>query len=160
MIGLLQRVSEARVEVDGHVIGEINAGLLVLIGVERGDGESQADRLLERLLGYRVFADASGKMNRSLCDTGGGLLLVPQFTLAADTRKGMRPSFTPAAPPVEGERLFDYLVAQACQQHAPVATGRFGAHMRVSLMNDGPVTFCLQTTPAASLHRCFPPRIG
>lgn len=149
MIGLLQRVSEARVEVDGHIVGEINAGLLVLIGVERGDGENQAGRLLERLLGYRVFADAEGKMNRSLCDTGGGLLLVPQFTLAADTRKGMRPSFTPAAPPAEGERLFNYLVAQARQQHTPVATGRFGAHMRVSLMNDGPVTFCLQTAPAA-----------
>ena len=148
MIGLLQRVSEARVEVDGHIVGEINAGLLVLVGVERGDGEAQADRLLKRLLGYRVFADAEGKMNRSLCDTGGGLLLVPQFTLAADTRKGMRPSFTPAAPPMEGERLFDYLFAQACQQHTPVAAGRFGAHMRVSLMNDGPVTFCLQTTPA------------
>lgn len=148
MIGLLQRVSEARVEVDGHIVGGINAGLLVLIGVERSDGENQADRLLERLLGYRVFADAEGKMNRSLCDTGGGLLLVPQFTLAADTRKGMRPSFTPAAPPAEGERLFNYLVAQARQQHTPVATGRFGAHMRVSLMNDGPVTFCLQTAPA------------
>jgi D-tyrosyl-tRNA(Tyr) deacylase len=147
MIGLLQRVSEARVEVDGYVVGEISAGLLALVGVERGDGESQADRLLERLLGYRVFADPEGKMNLSLRDTGGGLLLVPQFTLAADTRKGMRPSFTPAAPPVDGERLFDYLVDQAGQQHTPVATGRFGAHMRVGLLNDGPVTFWLRATP-------------
>jgi D-tyrosyl-tRNA(Tyr) deacylase len=147
MIGLLQRVSAAQVEVDGRIVGEIGAGLLVLIGVERGDGESQADRLLERLLGYRVFADPEGKMNLSLRDAGGGLLLVPQFTLAAGTRKGMRPSFTPAAPPTEGERLFDYLVAQASQQHTPVAIGRFGAHMRVSLVNDGPVTFWLQVTP-------------
>ncbi|HRY15450.1 MAG: D-tyrosyl-tRNA(Tyr) deacylase [Candidatus Competibacteraceae bacterium] len=147
MIGLLQRVSEARVEVDGRIVGEIGAGLLTLVGVERGDSESQADRLLERLLGYRVFADSEGKMNLSLRDTGGGLLLVPQFTLAADTRKGMRPSFTSAAPPVEGERLFDYLVAQAVQQHIPVATGRFGAHMRVGLVNEGPVTFWLRATP-------------
>ena len=147
MIGLLQRVSEARVEVDGHIVGEIGAGLLTLVGVERGDRQSQADRLLERLLGYRVFADSEGKMNLSLRDTGGGLLLIPQFTLAADTRKGMRPSFTPAAAPAEGERLFDYLVTQATQQYTPVATGRFGAHMRVSLVNDGPVTFWLRATP-------------
>lgn len=147
MIGLLQRVSEARVEVDGHIVGEIGAGLLTLVGVERGDRQSQADRLLERLLGYRVFADSEGKMNLSLRDTGGGLLLIPQFTLAADTRKGMRPSFTPAAAPAEGERLFDYLVTQATQQHTPVATGRFGAHMRVGLVNDGPVTFWLRATP-------------
>jgi D-tyrosyl-tRNA(Tyr) deacylase len=147
MIGLLQRVSEARVEVSRELVGEINAGLLVLVGVERGDGESQADRLLERLLGYRVFADPEGRMNLGLRDTGGGLLLVPQFTLAADTRKGMRPSFTPAAPPTEGERLFDYLVAQAGQQHTPVAKGQFGAHMQVSLMNDGPVTFWLRVIP-------------
>ena len=147
MIGLLQRVAEARVEVGGETVGAIDAGLLVLIGVERGDVEIQADRLLERLLGYRVFADADGKMNRSLREAGGGLLLVPQFTLAADTRKGMRPSFTPAAPPVEGERLFGYLVERARHQHAPVATGRFGAHMRVGLSNDGPVTFWLRTPP-------------
>lgn len=147
MIGLLQRVNEARVAVDGSVVGEIGAGLLVLVGVERGDSEAQASRLLERLLGYRVFADAEGKMNLSLREMGGGLLLVPQFTLAADTRKGMRPSFTPAAPPTEGERLFDHLAAQARQQHTPVATGRFGAHMQVSLVNDGPVTFWLQVTP-------------
>ncbi|HRF64199.1 MAG TPA: D-aminoacyl-tRNA deacylase, partial [Candidatus Competibacter sp.] len=144
MIGLLQRVSAARVEVEGKIVGAIETGLLVLVGVERGDTEAQADRLLERLLGYRVFADADGKMNRSLREIEGGLLLVPQFTLAADTRKGMRPSFTPAASPDEGERLFDYLVAQARRQHALVATGRFGAHMQVSLTNDGPVTFWLR----------------
>ncbi len=147
MIGLLQRVTEARVEVGGERVGEIGAGLLVLVGVERGDGAAQADRLLERLLGYRVFADAAGKMNLSLRDTGGGLLLVPQFTLAADTAKGMRPSFTPAAPPAEGERWFAYLQEQAGQRHSPVAMGQFGAHMRVSLSNDGPVTFWLRVAP-------------
>jgi D-tyrosyl-tRNA(Tyr) deacylase len=147
MIGLLQRVSEARVAVDGEIVGEIGTGLLVLVGVERGDDEAQAERLLERLLGYRIFADAEGKMNRSLRDIGGDLLLVPQFTLPADTRKGMRPSFTPAAPPTEGERLFEALVAQAREQHALVATGRFGAHMQVSLINDGPVTFWLRVAP-------------
>ena len=146
MIGLLQRVSAAHIAVAGEIVGEIDAGLLVLIGVERGDSEAQADRLLERLLNYRVFADAEGKMNQSLRDVGGGLLLVPQFTLAADTRKGMRPSFTPAAPPDEGERLFAYLLDQARRQHTPVVAGRFGAHMRVSLTNDGPVTFWLQTS--------------
>ena len=145
MIGLLQRVTEARVEVGGDLVGEIGPGLLVLVGVERGDGEIQADRLLERLLGYRVFADLEGKMNRSVRENGGGLLLVPQFTLAADTGKGMRPSFTPAAPPADGERLFGYLLDQARRQHSSVATGRFGAHMRVSLTNDGPVTFWLRT---------------
>ena len=147
MIGLLQRVSEARVAVDGRVVGEIGAGLLALVGVERGDSKAQVDRLLERLLGYRVFADPEGKMNLSLRETSGGLLLVPQFTLAADTHKGMRPSFTPAAPPAEGERLFDYLVEQAARQHTLVATGRFGAHMQVSLVNDGPVTFWLRAAP-------------
>ncbi len=145
MIGLLQRVAEARVVVDGNMVGEIGPGLLALVGIERGDGEREADRLLERLLGYRVFADSEGKMNLSVREIGGGLLLVPQFTLAADTRKGMRPSFTPAAPPAEGERLFAYLVVQAQRQHTPVAAGRFGAHMRVSLTNDGPVTFWLRT---------------
>lgn len=147
MIGLLQRVVEARVEVGGERIGAIGLGLLVLVGVERGDDERQADRLLERLLGYRVFADAEGKMNRSVREIGGGLLLVPQFTLAADTGKGLRPSFTPAAPPAEGERLFAYLLEQARQQHALVAAGRFGAHMQVSLINDGPVTFWLRAPP-------------
>ncbi|MDZ7621971.1 MAG: D-aminoacyl-tRNA deacylase [Candidatus Competibacteraceae bacterium] len=149
MIGLLQRVSAARVEVGGVTVGEIGPGLLVLVGVERGDAEAQADRLLERLLGYRVFADAEGKMNLSVRDIDGGLLLVPQFTLAADTQKGMRPSFTPAAPPAEGERLFAYLTTRARQQHTRVATGRFGAHMRVDLTNDGPVTFWLQAPPLA-----------
>jgi D-tyrosyl-tRNA(Tyr) deacylase len=147
MIGLLQRVSESRVLVDGETIGAIGRGLMVLVGVEKGDGEAQADRLLQRLLGYRVFADAHGRMNLSVADTGGGLLLVPQFTLAADTRKGMRPSFSPAAAPAEGERLFNYLVEQARQQHTPVQTGRFGADMQVHLINDGPVTFTLRVPP-------------
>ncbi|MBI5462813.1 MAG: D-tyrosyl-tRNA(Tyr) deacylase [Gammaproteobacteria bacterium] len=145
MIGLLQRVTEARVVVDGESVGAIGRGLLVLIGVERGDTEAQAERLLERLLGYRVFPDADARMNLSVSDIDGGLLLVPQFTLPADTRKGMRPSFTPAAAPEEGRRLFDYLVAQARAHHRDVATGRFGADMQVSLTNDGPVTFWLQT---------------
>lgn len=144
MIGLLQRVSEAAVRVDGEVVGEIGPGLLVLLGVERGDDEAKADRLLERLLGYRVFADAEGKMNLSLRDIGGGLLLVPQFTLPADTRKGTRPSFTPAAAPDEGRRLFDYALARARGLHRTVASGRFGADMQVALINDGPVTFWLQ----------------
>jgi D-tyrosyl-tRNA(Tyr) deacylase len=149
MIGLLQRVSEAQVVVEEEIVGQIGVGLLVLIGVERGDGEAQAERLLERLLNYRVFPDVAGKMNRSLRDMGGGLLLVPQFTLAADTRKGMRPSFTFAAPHTEGERLFNHLAAQARQQHTPVAMGRFGAYMQVSLINDGPVTFWLRIPPDA-----------
>jgi len=144
MIGLLQRVTEARVTVAGETVGEIGRGLLVLVGVEQGDATAQAVRLLERLLGYRVFPDADGKMNLSLADTGGGLLLVPQFTLAADTRKGMRPSFTPAAVPELGQQLFDYLVEQARARHPEVAGGRFGADMQVSLTNDGPVTFWLE----------------
>ena len=147
MIGLLQRVSQAKVEVDGVSVGAIDPGLMVLVCAERGDGETEADRLLERLLGYRVFADAAGKMNLSLRDVQGGLLLVPQFTLAADTNKGMRPSFTPAAAPAEGERLFEYLVARARAAHAAVETGRFGAHMQVSLTNDGPVTIWLRVEP-------------
>ena len=145
MIGLLQRVTRARVEVDGRLIGEISHGLLVLVCAERGDSESQADRLLERLLSYRVFSDADGKMNLSLKDVHGGLLLVPQFTLAADTRKGTRPSFTPAAPPDIGKRLFDYMTERARQAYSPVATGQFGADMQVSLTNDGPVTIWLRT---------------
>ena len=148
MIGLLQRVSRAKVEVDGTSVGEIGAGLLVLACAERGDTESEAGRLLERVLGYRVFADAEGKMNLSLRDVRGGLLLVPQFTLAADTHKGMRPSFTPAASPAEGERLFDYFVARARAAYPAVETGEFGAHMQVSLTNDGPVTIWLQVNPA------------
>jgi D-tyrosyl-tRNA(Tyr) deacylase len=147
MIGLLQRVTEASVRVEGEVIGHIGRGLMVLLGVERGDGEAQADRLLERLLGYRVFADENERMNLSLRDIGGGLLLVPQFTLPADTRKGTRPSFTTAAPPDEGERLFDYFVQQARAAHPQVETGRFGADMQVTLTNDGPVTFWLQVAP-------------
>jgi len=144
MIGLLQRVTAARVEVDGRVVGAIDRGLLVLVGVQKGDDEARAERLLERLLGYRVFPDPDGRMNLSLRDIGGGLLLVPQFTLAADTKKGTRASFTSAAPPAEGERLFDVLVARARAAHCDVATGRFGADMQVSLVNDGPVTFWLQ----------------
>ena len=149
MIGLLQRVSEARVVVDGAVTGEIGPGLMVLIGVERGDTAAQGERLLERLLSYRVFSDSDGKMNLSLSDVAGGLLLVPQFTLPADTRKGKRPSFTPAASPEEGQRLFNAVVAAARAQHADVATGVFGADMKVSLTNDGPVTFWLQVAPPA-----------
>lgn len=144
MIGLLQRVTRAAVSVGDERVGAIDSGLLVLVGVEKGDGEAQARRLLERLLGYRVFADAQDKMNLSLRDVQGGLLLVPQFTLPADTQKGTRPSFTPAAPPQEGKRLFDFLVAEARRQHPQVATGRFGADMQVELINDGPVTFWLQ----------------
>ena len=147
MIGLLQRVAQAEVVVDGTSVGKIGAGLLVLVCAERGDGEAVADRLLERVLGYRVFADAGGKMNLSLRDVQGGLLLVPQFTLAADTHKGMRPSFTPAAPPADGERLFDYFVARARASYDSVQTGRFGAHMQVSLTNDGPVTIWLRVEP-------------
>jgi D-tyrosyl-tRNA(Tyr) deacylase len=149
MIGLLQRVTMARVEVDGECVGAIGPGLLVLVGVERGDGQAQADRLLERLLDYRVFADEAGRMNRSLRDVGGGLLLVPQFTLPADTRKGNRPSFTPAAAPDEGRRWFDYLLQRAREAHPQVASGRFGADMQVTLTNDGPVTFWLRVPPAA-----------
>ena len=145
MIGLLQRVSQAAVTVNGKTAGAIGRGILVFVGVERGDDEAKADRLLERLLGYRVFADAAGKMNLSVKDIAGGLLLVPQFTLAADTQKGMRASFTPAAPPQEGERLFGHLLAQARRQHAPVESGIFGADMQVTLTNDGPVTFWLES---------------
>jgi D-tyrosyl-tRNA(Tyr) deacylase len=143
MIALIQRVSEAAVSVDGERIGAIGAGLLALVAVEPGDDEARTQRMAERLLGYRVFPDAQGKMNRSLTDTGGGLLLVSQFTLAADTAKGMRPSFTSAASPEAGRRWFERLVEVCKSRHAPVETGRFGAHMVVSLVNDGPVTFRL-----------------
>lgn len=146
MIGLLQRVSSASVVVDGVTIGAIDAGLMVLVCAERNDTEKEADALLTKLLAYRVFADDAGKMNRSVTDIGGGLLLVPQFTLAADTKSGTRPSFTPAAAPADGLRLFTYFVEQARQKHAKVETGQFGADMKVSLTNDGPVTFWLQTT--------------
>jgi D-tyrosyl-tRNA(Tyr) deacylase len=144
LIGLLQRVTSAQVEIAGQRVARIECGLLVLVGVEPRDGEREADRLLERLLGYRVFPDAEGRMNRSLREIGGGLLLVPQFTLAADTRKGARPGFSTAADPETGARLFDYLCQRAADTHAPVGCGRFGADMQVSLTNDGPVTFWLQ----------------
>ena len=144
MKALLQRVRAARVEVDGEVVGAIDQGLLVLVGVEPQDCEASADKLLHKLLNYRVFGDSDGKMNLSLSDVAGGLLLVSQFTLAADTRNGMRPSFSTAAPPALGAELFDYLLQQAKAQHADVASGRFGADMQVHLVNDGPVTFMLQ----------------
>ncbi|AMP07224.1 D-aminoacyl-tRNA deacylase [Collimonas pratensis] len=147
MIALLQRVSHASVVVDGVTIGAIGAGLMVLLCAERGDSEKQADALLAKLLAYRVFSDDAGKMNRSVSDIGGGLLLVPQFTLAADTQSGTRPSFTPAAAPEDGRRLFDYFVRQAGSLHPQVQTGQFGADMKVSLTNDGPVTFWLQVKP-------------
>ena len=143
MIALIQRVTEARVDVDGDTVGAIGPGLLALVAVEPDDGEKQARRMLERLLGYRVFGDHEGRMNRSLADTGGGLLLVSQFTLAADTRKGMRPSFTGAASPDHGRRWFDRLVELARAAHPGVEIGRFGAHMSIRLVNDGPVTFWL-----------------
>ena len=143
MIGLLQRVTHAWVEVAGQRIAQIDRGLLVLVGVEPEDGEPQLQRLLERLLAYRVFPDDQGRMNRSLTEVGGGLLLVPQFTLAADTTSGNRPGFSTAAPPAQGQRLFEALVARARSVHEPVAAGRFGADMQVGLINDGPVTFWL-----------------
>lgn len=145
MIALLQRVTQASVTVDGEIISQIGPGLLVLVGVQKPDTEASAKRLLERLLIYRVFPDDEGKMNRSLADTAGDLLLVPQFTLAADTQKGTRPSFSSAAPPEQGRALFDFLVAEARQAHPTVHTGRFGADMQVALVNDGPVTFWLET---------------
>jgi D-tyrosyl-tRNA(Tyr) deacylase len=145
MIALIQRVLSARVEVAGETVGAIGPGLLALVAVEPHDGEREAQRILQRLLGYRVFGDEAGKMNRSLTDTGGGLLLVSQFTLAADTRSGMRPSFTSAAPPEHGRRWFERLLELARAAHPGVETGRFGAHMVVSLVNDGPVTFWLDT---------------
>ena len=146
---MIQRVTHAGVSVAGKPVGEIGPGLLALVAVEKGDTETEATRLAERLLGYRLFSDESGKMNLSVQDIGGGVLLVSQFTLAADTRKGLRPSFTPAADPETGRRLFDFLVGQVRLRHTPVATGQFGADMQVSLVNDGPVTFTLQVSPAA-----------
>lgn len=148
MIALIQRVSEARVEVDGEVVGRIGPGMLAFVAVERGDGEAQARRLLERILGYRVFADDQGRMNRCLRDVGGGLLLVSQFTLAADTTSGMRAGFTGAASPEDGEREFSRLVEMARAAYSPVETGRFRTHMQVHLVNDGPVTFHLRVAPA------------
>jgi len=145
MIGLLQRVSEASVRVDGDIIGQIGQGLMVLVGIEKEDTQKDMDRLLERLLGYRVFEDDQGRMNLSVRDIDGGLLLVPQFTLAADTNKGMRPSFTSAAPPEEARAKFERFVGQAREVYSKVESGSFGADMKVGLVNDGPVTFWLQT---------------
>lgn len=146
MIALIQRVTTASVTVTGQQVAHIEQGILALVGVERADTEIQADRLLERILTYRIFSDAAGKMNLSLRDIQGGLLLVPQFTLPADTRKGSRPSFTPAAPPQQGQQLFEYMYQRAQQSHPKVESGHFGADMQVHLINDGPVTFWLQTT--------------
>ena len=145
MLALIQRVVQASVRVDGEAVGEIGPGVLALVGVQPGDDGARVARMSQRLLGYRVFADDAGRMNRSLADTGGGLLLVSQFTLAADTDAGMRPSFSTAAPPAEAEQVFNQLVVSCRSQHAGrVETGRFGAHMVVSLVNDGPVTFLLR----------------
>jgi D-tyrosyl-tRNA(Tyr) deacylase len=144
VIALLQRVSQAQVSVDGSVVGSIGAGLLVLLGVRPADDETAARRLLERLLQYRIFSDDAGKMNLSLRQVKGQLLLVPQFTLAADTAKGLRPGFSTAAPPELGRRLFDFFVKAAREQHGQVQTGVFGAHMQVSSTNDGPVTIWLE----------------
>lgn len=150
MIGLLQRVSEAAVRVDGEIVGAIGPGLMVLVCAGKGDTEREAEALLAKLLTYRVFSDEAGKMNRSVADVQGGLLLVPQFTLAADTRSGTRPSFSPAAAPEDGRRLFEHVVRQARARHGIVETGRFGADMKVSLTNDGPVTFWLQVDPVGT----------
>lgn len=147
MIGLLQRVSSARVSINNHIVASIETGLLLFIGIEKGDTQQQAGRLLNKILAYRVFPDEDDKMNLSLTDIQGGLLLVPQFTLPADTKKGLRPSFSSAAAPKIGEELFNYLVACARQKYDNVETGQFGANMEVSLTNDGPVTFWLQVLP-------------
>ncbi len=149
MIALIQRVNEASVRVEGRIVGAIDTGLLALIAVAQGDDGRAADRLLERILDYRVFPDSAGRMNLSLRQVGGGLLLVPQFTLAADTARGNRASFSDAAAPAKAAALFEHLLAQARMRHAPVATGQFGARMQVSLTNDGPVTFWLEATAPA-----------
>ncbi len=149
MIALLQRVSHGEVRVEDCPVASIGRGILVLVAAERGDDEARAERLAQRLVGYRVFADASGRMNASVADIEGEVLLVPQFTLAADTRKGARPSFTPAADPSDAQRLFDTLVQAVRAQGVVTATGRFGADMQVSLTNDGPVTFHLRVPPPA-----------
>src|SRR5262245_10733656 len=152
MIALIQRVTEAKVTVASETVGSIGSGLLALVAVQPGDNEASADRLLERVLGYRVFEDDEGRMNRSLIDMGGELLLVSQFTLAADTRKGTRAGFSTAADPATGARLFEYLVSRARATRVRVATGRFGAHMQVSLVNDGPVTFWLESPSQRSVE--------
>lgn len=149
MIAVIQRVTRAEVQVSGATVGRIGPGLLALVAVEKGDTENAAGRLAEKLLNYRVFGDAEQRMNLSVRDIGGGVLLVSQFTLAADTRRGLRPSFTPAAEPTTGQQLFDQLVEEVCRRHPDVATGMFGADMQVSLVNDGPVTFILRVTPPA-----------
>ncbi|MCK4869834.1 MAG: D-tyrosyl-tRNA(Tyr) deacylase [Gammaproteobacteria bacterium] len=143
MLALLQRVSHAKVEVADRTIGAIDHGLLVFLAIEPNDDEKTADRLLHRVLGYRIFSDANDKMNFSVQDVNGGVLIVSQFTLAADTKKGMRPSFTSAAPPELGEKLYDYFVKCAKEKYSKIATGEFGADMQVSLCNDGPVTIIL-----------------
>jgi D-aminoacyl-tRNA deacylase len=145
MIALIQRVTQAEVRVGERILGTIAQGIAALVGVRRADGQSDADRLVERLLGYRIFADPADRMNLDLRAVSGGLLLVPQFTLAADTARGMRPGFSTAAPPEQARELFEYLVAQARARYALVASGEFGAHMQLSLINDGPVTFWLET---------------
>ena len=145
MIALIQRVIESKVVVEGQTIGAIDNGIMALIGVERGDDKQSADKLLKKMLGYRIFSDDDGKMNLSLESVNGGLLLVPQFTLAANTKSGMRPSFSSAAPPSEGEALFLYLLEQAKSNYPMVESGQFGADMKVHLINDGPVTFTLQS---------------
>lgn len=144
MIGLLQRVSQASVNIDNTAVTTINSGLLVLIGIEKNDAERNAEKLFDKIINYRVFADSEDKMNLSLKDTGGGLILVPQFTLAADTRKGLRPSFSNSSPPDQAKPLFDFLIEYAREQYPAVSSGVFGADMQVSLINDGPVTFYLQ----------------
>ena len=145
MIALIQRVTRAEVRVGERILGAIELGIAALVGVRRADDASDADRLIERVLGYRIFPDSAGRMNLDLGSVGGGLLLVPQFTLAADTARGMRPGFSTAAAPEQARTLFDYLLERARQRHQPVASGEFGAHMQVSLINDGPVTFWLET---------------
>lgn len=148
MKGLIQRVNQAQVKVEGEIVGQIDRGILLLLGVEKGDTEASADRLLHRVTGYRIFPDQHGRMNLSLKDVGGELLIVSQFTLVAETRKGMRPGFSQGATPEEGERLYNHFTERARQQVAAVATGRFGANMQVSLENDGPVTFLLEVEPS------------
>ena len=143
MIALLQRTTEARVDIDGHAVAAISSGILALVGFHKEDSPAQIGRMAERILGYRLFADEEGKMNRSLADVGGGLLLVPQFTLAADTDRGMRASFSSAAPPEIGRMLFENLCEECRERHGRVETGEFGADMQVHLINDGPVTFVL-----------------
>ncbi|MFT3929511.1 MAG: D-aminoacyl-tRNA deacylase [Spongiibacteraceae bacterium] len=145
MKALIQRVAMAKVVVDGEIVGAIETGLLVLLGVEKGDSETSATRMLDKLLAYRIFPDEQQRMNRSVVEAGGGLLVVSQFTLAADTAKGLRPSFSSAAAPVEAEQLYEFMLASAREKHHTVASGRFGADMKVHLINDGPVTFLLET---------------